>query len=442
MKDSTLFTKFDIRWGYNNIRLREEDQWKAAFSTPLGLFEPTVMFFGFSNAPPMFQAFMNHICADMIAEKWLKVYMDDMGIHTKDDLTLHHERTRRVLQRLREHGLTVKLSKTMFDAPKTEFLGLIIGQGKVEMDKKKLEAIEKWKPPTTVKGVQSFTGFTNFYQKFIPNFSNIVAPLNLLTRKNEPWKWTPLQQTAFNELKRIFSSAPILQIPDVTHPFSIMTDASLLAAGAILLQDDANQDLHPCAYFSRTFTLAQQNYEFYNRELLAVILALEEWRQYLQGTQHPITIITDHKNLSYIKDPRKLSRQQAQWSLFLHDFDIVWQVTPGTKMAPADALSRRNSVDTSLDNFNTTICPEPMIIGALDLTLARHITSSSTSNPLVLRAIENLCIGSPLFPCSSVKDWTYEGGHLYFKGRMYIPLDACHTLVSSLHSSPTLGHAG
>ena len=201
MKDSTLFTKFDIRWGYNNIRLREEDQWKATFITPLGLFEPTVMFFGFSNAPPMFQAFMNHICTDMIAEKWLKVYMDDMGIHTKDDLTLHHERTRRVLQCLREHGLTVKLSKTVFDAPKTEFLGLIIGQGKVEMDKKKLEAIKKWKPPTTVKGIRSFTGFANFYRKFIPNFSNIVAPLNLLTRKNELWKWTPLQQTAFDELK-------------------------------------------------------------------------------------------------------------------------------------------------------------------------------------------------------------------------------------------------
>ena len=104
----------------------------------------------------------------------------------------------------------------MFDAPKMEFLGMIIGQGKVEMDTKKLEAIEKWKPPTTVKGVRSFTGFANFYRKFIPNFSNIVAPLNLLTRKNKPWNWTSLQQNAFDELKRIFSSAPVLHIPDVS----------------------------------------------------------------------------------------------------------------------------------------------------------------------------------------------------------------------------------
>ena len=100
MKDSTLFTKFDVRWGYNNIRIREEDQWKAAFITPFGLYEPTVMFFGFCNAPPTFQAFMNHIFADMIAEQWLKIYMDDLGIHTKDDLELHHLRTRRILTRL------------------------------------------------------------------------------------------------------------------------------------------------------------------------------------------------------------------------------------------------------------------------------------------------------------------------------------------------------
>ena len=163
------------------------------------------------------------------------------------------------------------------------------------MDRKKLEVIQNWKPPTSVKAIQSFTRFVNFYQKFIPNFSDIVAPLNLLTQKNEPWKWTPLQQRAFDELKQIFSSAPVLQIPDIFQPFSIMTNISLLAAGAILLQTDANKELHLCTYFSRTFTSAQQNYDIYNQELLAVILALEEWHQYLQGTQHPITIITNHK---------------------------------------------------------------------------------------------------------------------------------------------------
>ena len=289
------------------------------------------------------------------------------------------------------------------------------------MDEKKLDAIKEWKPPTSIKGIWLFTGFVNFYRKFIPDFSNIIVPLNLLTQKSEPWLWTQLQQHAFEHLKHIFSSTPVLQIPNVTHPFSIMTDASLLAAGVVLMQMDGNLDLHPCMYFSRTFSSTQHNYDIYDWELLAIILALEEWHQYLQGTAHSNTIITDHKNLSYIKDPRKLSRQQARWSLFLQDFDIQWQVTPGTKMAPADVLSRHDHVDTTLDNQEMSICPEPIIIQARYLALAQKIWSSTKSDPLLLQALESLKMGSSLFPHSSINNWHMTNGHLYFKGRMYIP---------------------
>ena len=133
---------------------------------------------------------MNHIFADMLREKWLKIYMDDLGIHTKDDIALHHKHTQRILQHLQEHGLLIKLSKCVFDAPQMEFLGMIIRQGEIKMDERKLEAIKEWKSPTLVKGIWSFTGFANFYRKFIPDFSNIVTLLNLLTRKGEPWAWT------------------------------------------------------------------------------------------------------------------------------------------------------------------------------------------------------------------------------------------------------------
>ena len=170
------------------------------------------------------------------------------------------------------------------------------------------------------------------------------------------------------------------------------------------MQADKNSDLHPCTYFSHTFSSTQRNYDIYNQELLAVILALEEWHQYLQGTAHPITIITNHKNLSYINDPWKLSRQQARWSLFLQDFDLQWQVTPGTKMALADVLSRHDHVDTTQDNQEMSICPEPVIIQALDLALAQKIQSSTESDPLVLQALESLKVGSPLFPHSSMDD--------------------------------------
>ena len=118
-----------------------------------------------------------------------------------------------------------------------------------------------------------------------------------------------------------------------------MTDTSLLTAGAVLMQPDTTGDLHPCAYFSKTFSAAERNYDIYDQELLAVILALVEWKQYLQGISHSISVLTDHKNLSYLKDPHKLSCCQAHWSLFLQDFDIVWKVTPGMQLGPADALS-------------------------------------------------------------------------------------------------------
>lgn len=159
---------------------------------------------------------------------------------------------------------------------------MIIGQGQVTMDPIKLTAIHNWKSPTSVKGIWSFLGFTNFYCKFIPNFFHVVAPLNLLSWKDQPWAWIPLQQKAFNTLRVAFSSRPVLAIHDITHPFSIMTNASLFAAGTVLLQDDTNGDSypcaypHPCAYFSKLFIPAQCNYNIYDCELLAIILTLEK----------------------------------------------------------------------------------------------------------------------------------------------------------------------
>ena len=240
----------------------------------------------------------------------------------------------------------------------------------------KTSAISTWKPPTSVKGVHSFLGFANFYQKFIPNYSNIVTPLTALTKKDQPWTWSSPQQQAFDTLHNIFASAPVLSIPDVSWPFHLMSDASLLAAGIVLMQKDINGDLHPCAYFSKTFSVAEWNYDIYDRELLAVILALSKWKHYLQGTSHPVSIITDHKNLSYIKDPRKLSRRQACWSLFLQDFHIEWIVTPGSQMGPADALSHKDDIDTSSDNHASSI-----VLTLLSSMLLTSPSSNPSHNP-------------------------------------------------------------
>ena len=157
------------------------------------------------------------------------------------------------------------------------------------------------------------------------------------------------------------------------------------------MQPDTLGNLHPCAYFSKTFSPAKQNYDIYNREILAVILTLTEWKQYLQGTTHLISILTNHKNLSYLKHPQKLSHCQACWSLFLQDFDIIWKVTPGTQMGPVGALSHKDHIDTTECNAHTPILPKPVVINALDLTLSCHIQQSTASNPFILKALCGLC---------------------------------------------------
>ena len=262
----------------------------------------------------------------MIAERWLKIYMDDLGIHTQGDLALHHERTWWILLCLREHGLSLKLSKCTFDILRIEFLGMIIGQGKIELDSIKLSTIKEWKPPVSIKGIWLFLRFANFYRKFIPNFSHVVAPLNLLTRKDQLWAWTSLQQHTFDTLKAAFSSGPILSILDVTRPFSIMTDTSLFTAGAILLQADTNGNLHPCAYFSQTFLPAEHNYDIYDWELLAVILAQIKKLKLISRSFVPITL-TSGLNSSPLPNSNTtlfpIARQRSLPSLFSSDMTLA-----------------------------------------------------------------------------------------------------------------------
>ena len=156
------FTKFDVHWGYNNIRIKEGDEWKAAFITQLGLFEPTVMFFGLCGSPPTFQVFMNYNFTDYIREGWLVIYMDDLaiGADTKED---EEQKVHLVLQHFCDLRLLLKLSKCKFGKSEVEFLGMVVGCGCIHMDPAKLSTIATWPLLKTVKAIQSFLGFCNFY---------------------------------------------------------------------------------------------------------------------------------------------------------------------------------------------------------------------------------------------------------------------------------------
>jgi hypothetical protein len=200
LKGTNIFTKLDIRWGYHNVRIKEGDEWKGAFKTNKGLFKPTVMFFGLCNLPATFQAMMNDIFRDMLNEGWLIIYMDDILIYSNNP-DEHRQWTLRVLARLCENDLFLKVEKCKFDMKEVEYLGLIISKNKIAMDPTKLAGIRDWPAPTNVKGVQSFLGFGNFYRRFIGHFAEIARPLNTLTKKDQPFKWTTECQEAFDMLK-------------------------------------------------------------------------------------------------------------------------------------------------------------------------------------------------------------------------------------------------
>ena len=200
-----------------------------------------------------------------------------------------------------------EIEKCFFDKAKVEYFGMIIKEGHVGMDLVKLAAIQEWKPPSSVKEVQSFIGFCNFYWKFIPDFSTIAQPLHDLTKKGAKWDWTTECNTAFKTLKVTFIQGSVLILPNTTKLFTVMANTSLTATGAVLMQADFNGDLHPCAFLSKTLSAAERNYDIFDHELLAVIHTLTEWKHYLQGTGHSVTVVTNHKNLSYFKQPHKLS---------------------------------------------------------------------------------------------------------------------------------------
>ena len=227
---------------------------------------------------------------------------------------------------------------------------------------------------------------------------------------------------------------PVIKMLDTTKPFFVMTDASLTASGGILMQKDFNGDLHPCAYHSATFSPTERNYDIYDRELLAVIQALKEWRHYLTGTEHPVTVITDHKNLGYFKQPQNLSCQQARWWLFLQEYDIRWGVEQGINMGPVDALSRKDEIETGDDNREITLLKgkdQYFHIRAIDTALTKKISSSSEGDLIITKALATMNNDSsePWIPRTTAADWKFIDNSLYFKHRLYVPVPTCHNLV-------------
>ncbi len=316
------FTKLDLRSAYNLIRIREGDEWKTAFSTTSGHYEYRVMPFGLANSPSVFQAFVNDIFRDMLSQ-FVIVYINDILIYS-DSLDTHVKHVRAVLKRLIQHQLYAKIQKCEFHQTQISFLGYVINFEGVTMDDSKVQAVLNWPKPTTVKELQRFLGFANFYWRFIRNFSMVAAPLtSLLQGGKQRLNWMQASEQSFRQLKERFTSAPILHHPSPDLEFTVEVDASNTGVGPVLSQRQGSPlKLFPCAFYSRKLNPAERNYDVGGRELLAMKAAFEEWRHWLEGAKLPFLMLTDHRNLENIRSAKRLNPRQARWSLFFSRFDF------------------------------------------------------------------------------------------------------------------------
>ena len=340
LREARIFTKIDLRSGYWQIRVAEDDVEKTAFRTRYGHYEFLVMPFGLTNAPATFQALMNDVLRPFL-DKFAVVYLDDILVYSRT-VEEHVAHLRQVLSALRDNKLYGKASKCEFERPEVEYLGHVVGGGEIRMDPHKLQAVRDWPTPQKVRDIQSFLGFANYYRRFIEGYADVAAKLTQLTKKDTEWRWGDEQQAAFDALRGKMTTAPTLKFPDPKLPYYVTTDASDYAIGGVLTQDFGHGQ-QPVAYVSRQLHGAELNYPVHDKEMLAVVYAFKSWRCYLEG--RTVHVATDHYALKYFKTQPNLSRRQTRWMEYLEahfNYNIAYQ--PG-RTNPADALSRLTEIN-------------------------------------------------------------------------------------------------
>ncbi|XP_050944050.1 uncharacterized protein LOC127150387, partial [Cucumis melo] len=325
LQGATVFSKIDLRSGYHQLRIKDEDIPKTAFRSRYGHYEFIVMSFGLTNAPAVFMDLMNRVFREFL-DTFVIVFIDDILIYSKTEAE-HEEHLRMVLQTLRDNKLYAKFSKCEFWLKQVSFLGHVVSKAGVSVDPAKIEAVTGWTRPSTVSEVRSFLGLAGYYRRFVENFSRIATPLTQLTRKGAPFVWSKACEDSFQTLKQKLVTAPVLTVPDGSGNFVIYSDASKKGLGCVLMQQGK-----VVAYASRQLKSHEQNYPTHDLELAAVVFALKIWRHYLYGEK--IQIFTDHKSLKYFFTQKELNMRQRRWLELVKDYDCEILYHPGKANAP------------------------------------------------------------------------------------------------------------
>jgi hypothetical protein len=451
IQGANVFSKLDLRSGYHQIRVSPEDVPKTAFRTRFGHYEYLVMPFGLCNAPATFMQLMNDIFREHL-DSFLVIYLDDLLIYSPDIKT-HLDHLRIVLDVLRKHQLYAKLSKCEFLQDHVSFLGHVVSASGLRPDPEKTAVIRDWTPPKNVKELQSFLGLANFYRRFAKDFAKLTVPLTDLLAKDKPFDWTDAQDTSFTAIKNLLTDDITLKFPDPNKPFSVTTDASDFAVGAVLAQyDPATKEHRPVAFESRKLRPAEINYPTHDRELLAIIHALKTWRVYLDGNH--FDIYTDHQSLRYIDTQPQLSKRQARWTELLQEYDYEIHYKPGKLNTVADALSRRADLDPANTDNNApperlaSLISTALSSGVLKQIAQGYVKDSTFSE--IFRLLSNKTKYPPKHLATRLKHFRLLDGLLYFSPTSAVPSRLClpadkplrQAILHDHHDAPLAGHPG
>ncbi|QRW17965.1 Retrotransposable element Tf2 protein [Rhizoctonia solani] len=441
-----VFTKLDLQWGYNNVQIKEGDEWKTAFRTKYGLSEYLVMPFGLTNAPAAFQHFMNNLFRDLI-DVTVVIHLDNILIFSKKPEE-HPRHVREVLSRLMKNQLFCKLLKCHFHVTMVDYLGIVISPAGFSMDQKKVEAVASWPQPKTVKQVQAFLGFVNYLRQFIPNFSLVARPLHNLTKKDSPWSMGQSGGPSFpgTEVSGHQGTSTCPLQPRTTY--FLETDASGVAMGAVLSQRGPDNQLHPIAYMSKSFSGAKANYNTHDKELLAVIKALEEWRIFLEAMDRPVQVFTDHRNLEYWMQAQTFNRRHAQWQIFLSDFNFDIHYCPGKQSGKLDTLSRRSDYIDATPELEVMLPSEVFAnTSEEELEIVTEICSKLREDPSLDQIIQFLTEDVDNAPPSiqkAYREYNWEEDLLWYCRKLVVPDSEPlkERLLREFHDSPLAGHPG